>query len=297
MSAAWLLCALCLLAGCGLLAGQLLRRLRTRLLIARRLQGQLARQERFADWLQWLGSSGLGRRLQKLDGETQTLLDRLGWRRSRQRALFAAVQLGLPLLAVVLALLLQHGVDGFWAGHWLVLPLCALGLGYLLPKRFLAVAAARRQQRIAHEISLLIPLLRILFETGLTVEQALRVLSQEGRTLVPHISEELRLILQRVDSGLTLAGELEKTASLLAVDEFSDTCVILRQLLVQGSGALKSLLALKTLLDDRRLTRLQERVSKMSAKMSAVMMVFLFPALLIVLAGPGLTALARALGS
>jgi len=159
------------------------------------------------------------------------------------------------------------------------------------------VAAARRQQRIAHEISLLIPLLRILFETGLTVEQALRVLSQEGRTLVPQISEELRLILQRVDSGLTLAGELEKTANLLAVDEFSDTCVILRQLLVQGSGALKSLLALKNLLDDRRLTRLQERVSKMSAKMSAVMMVFLFPALLIVLAGPGLTALARALGS
>ncbi|POF87586.1 type II secretion system F family protein [Pseudomonas putida] len=297
MSAAWLLCALCLLAGCGLLAAQLLRRLRTRLLIARRLQGQLARQERFGDWLQWLGSTGLGRRLQKLDGETQTLLDRLSWRRSRQRALFAAVQLGLPLLAVVLALLLQHGVDGVWAGHWLVLPLCALGMGYLLPKRFLAVAAARRQQRIAHEISLLIPLLRILFETGLTVEQALRVLSQEGRTLVPQISEELRLILQRVDSGLTLAGELEKTANLLAVDEFSDTCVILRQLLVQGSGALKSLLALKNLLDDRRLTRLQERVSKMSAKMSAVMMVFLFPALLIVLAGPGLTALARALGS
>ncbi|MNC72975.1 hypothetical protein D3C75_1241030 [compost metagenome] len=59
---------------------------------------------------------------------------------------------------------------------------------------------------------------------------------------------------------------------------------------------MKSLLALKDLLDDRRLTRMQERVSKMSAKMSAVMMVFLFPALLIVLAGPGFSALTRALG-
>jgi len=186
---------------------------------------------------------------------------------------------------------------GAWTGHWLVLPLCALGVGYLLPKRLLALAAARRQQRIALEVSLLIPLLRILFETGLAVEQALRVLSHEGRTLVPEISEELRLVLQRVDSGLALAPELEKTAKLLAVDELIDTCVILRQLLVQGSGAMKSLQALKTLLDDRRMTRLQERVSKMSAKMSAVMMIFLFPALLIVLAGPGLTALARALGS
>ncbi|MCY1450002.1 Type II secretion system (T2SS), protein F [compost metagenome] len=140
-------------------------------------------------------------------------------------------------------------------------------------------------------------MLRILFESGLAVEQALRVLSQEGRQLLPALSEELRGVLLRVDSGLALVPELEKTSQLLAVDEFSDTCVILKQLLTQGGGAMKSLLALKQLLDDRRLTGMQERVSKMSGKMSVVMMVFLFPALLIVLAGPGLTALAKALAS
>ncbi|MCO7516121.1 type II secretion system F family protein [Pseudomonas guariconensis] len=294
---ALLLCALCLFVASALLGLQAARQWRARQLVARRLQGQMAREERLGDWLHWLGSTALGRRLQTLDGETQALLDRVGWRRSRQRALFAAVQLGLPLLAVGMTLLLQHGLVGEGPGHWLVLPLCALGVGYLLPKRLLAVAAQRRQQRIALEVSLLIPLLRILFETGLAVEQALRVLSQEGRGLLPEISEELRLVLQRVDSGLALGPELEKSAHLLAVDEFIDTCVILRQLLVQGSGGMKSLQALKALLDDRRLTRLQERVSKMSAKMSAVMMLFLFPALLIVLAGPGFTALARALGS
>ncbi|MBF8723721.1 type II secretion system F family protein [Pseudomonas guariconensis] len=294
---ALLLCALCLFAASVLFGVQALRQLRARQLVARRLQGRLVREERLGDWLHWLGSTSLGQRLQQLDGETQALLDRLGWRRSRQRALFAALQLGLPVVAVALALLLQHGLAGGRVGYWLVLPLCALCIGYLLPKRVLAVAALRRQQRIALEVSLLIPLLRILFETGLAVEQALRVLSHEGRTLVPEISEELRLVLQRVDSGLALGPELEKTAQLLAVDELIDTCVILRQLLVQGSGAMKSLQALKALLDDRRLTRLQERVSKMSAKMSAVMMMFLFPALLIVLAGPGFTALTRALAS
>ncbi|MEW9905013.1 type II secretion system F family protein [Pseudomonas putida] len=288
---AWLICAACLFAGFVLLSLQALREIRARQMVARRLQGQLAREERLRDWLHWLGNSALGRRLQTLDSETQTLLERLGWRRSRHRALFAAVQLGLPVLAAGLTLLLQQG----GLGHGLVLTLCALGIGYLLPKRLLAMAALRRQQRIAQEVSLVIPLLRILFESGLAVEQALRVLSQESRTLVPHVSEELRLVLQRVDSGLALGPELEKTARLLAVDEFIDTCVILRQLLVQGSGAMKSLLGLKTLLDDRRLTRLQERVSKMSAKMSAVMMMCLFPALIIVLAGPGFTALTRAL--
>ena len=294
---ALMLSALCLFVAFALLAWQGTRQVQARQRVLRRLQGRLGRDERLGDWLQWLGSSPLGRRLQRLDGETQALLDRVGWRRSRQRALFAAVQLGLPLLAVGVVLLLAHGVPGENRGHWGVLVLCGLGAGYLLPKRLLVIAAARRQRQIAEEVSLLIPLLRILFETGLAVEQALRVLAHEGRSLVPNISDELRLVLQRVDSGLALGPELEKSARLLAVDELIDTCVILQQLLVQGSGSMKSLLALKELLDDRRLTGLQERVSKMSAKMSAVMMVFLFPALLIVLAGPGFSALARALGS
>jgi tight adherence protein C len=287
--------ALCLFAGFALFGLQALRQWRGRQRVARRLQGGLGRDERLGDWLQWLGSSPLGRRLQRLDGESQVLLDRLGWRRSRQRALFAAVQLGLPVLMLTLVLLMLHSLPGE-QGHWPVLALCALGAGYLLPKRLLALAAARRQRRIGEEVSLLIPLLRILFETGLAVEQALRVLAHEGRSLVPNISDELRLVLQRVDSGLALGLELDKCARQLAVEEFSDACVILQQLLVQGGGSMKSLLALKELLDDRRLTGLQERVSKMSAKMSAVMMVFLFPALLIVLAGPGFSALARALG-
>ena len=292
---ALLVSAVCLFAGFLLLAAQAMRQARARLRVSRRLQGRLAPDERLGEWLHRLGSSRLGRSLQSLDGETQTLLARLGWRRSRQRALFAAVQLGLPLLTGGLVLLLLPGVPGEGSG-WVAV-LCAMGLGYLLPKRLLAVAAARRQQRIAEEVSLLIPLLRILFETGLAVEQALRVLAEEGRSLLPHVSAELRLVLQRVDSGLALGPELDKSAKQLAVDELTDTCAILQQLLIQGRGGLRSLLALKQLLDDRRLTRLQERVSKMSAKMSAVMMVFLFPALLIVLAGPGFSAMARALGS
>lgn len=279
-----------------LLLGTLARQHRRERLVALRLQGQTVQDSEQDGWLQRLGSSSLAQRSLTLDGETRLLLDRIGWRRSRQRSLFAALQIGVPLVALAAALLFQELFNQDSRMPW-VLPVCALGIGYLLPKRILARAAARRQRQIAEEVSSFIPLLRILFDSGLAVEQSLRILGTEGRQLLPALSEELRLILVRVDSGLALAPELEKTAKLLAVDEFSDTCVILQQLLTQGGGAMKSLLALKQLLDDKRLTRLQERISKMSGKMSIVMMVFLFPALLIVLAGPGLTALARAFGS
>ena len=231
-----------------------------------------------------------------MDSETQLLLNRVGWRTASQRSLFAAFQIGTPVAFAGL-IFLGHELFFPGSGNLLIVLLFALAVGYLIPKRMLAYVAKKRQQEVAVEVSTFIPLLRILFESGMAVEQALRVLSQEGRQLLPVLTGELRVMLVRVDSGLELSQELSKTAALLDVDEFNDACVILQQLIQQGGGAMKSLQALKELLDDRRLTRMEEYISKMSAKMSVVMMVFLFPALMIVLAGPSLMAIARAFGS
>ncbi|KAA8715810.1 type II secretion system F family protein [Pseudomonas cannabina] len=287
--------ALMLTAAAFLLLSGIARRRRDERLVEQRLRGIVLRESRFGSLLRLLGDTHVGQRSISLDSETQILLNRIGWRRASKRSLFAACQIGVPvgLMCVValVQLLFFKNIE-----QPLIAPVFALGVGYLLPKRVLAVAAKRRQKQVVLEISTFIPLLRILFESGMAVEQALRVLSSEGKELLPVLSDEIRVVLTRVDSGLELGEELRKTAALLAVDELSDTCVILNQLIHQGGGALKSLLTLKQLIDDRRLTRLQEYISKLSAKMSMVMMAFLFPALLIVLAGPGFIAISRALG-
>ena len=293
---ALLVSVLLLLAAVVLIVGHLLEQRRRQRMVTQRLQGQLTREDRFGSLLRQLGASPLAQRSVSLDNETQTLLNRIGWRKANQRSLFAAFQIGVPIVLLGASVVGQQLLFPHAESKWIA-PVVALGIGYLLPKRILAAAAKARQQRIAREISTFIPLLRILFESGMAVEQSLRVLGTEAQRLLPDLTHELRLILARVDSGLELGEELGKTARLLAVDEFTDTCVILQQLITQGGGAMKSLLALKQLLDDRRLTRLQEYISKMSAKMSVVMMVFLFPALLTVLGGPAFIAIARALNN
>ena len=291
---ALLACALLLLAAAVMVGGQLLENRRRERRVAERLQGRMGSDDRLGTLMRQLGSSALAQRSVSLDNESQTLLNRVGWRKASQRSLFAAFQIGTPIVLLGLTLLSQQILFPHADPAWIA-PMFALGIGYLLPKRVLAAAAKHRQQAIAKEISTFIPLPRILFESGMAVEQSLRVLGNEAQRLLPNLTHELRLILARVDSGLELSEELGKTARLLEVDEFTDTCIILQQLIHQGGGAMKSLLALKQLLDDRRLTRLQEYISKMSAKMSVVMMVFLFPALLIVLGGPAFIGIARAL--
>jgi tight adherence protein C len=292
----FLMSALLFLGALLLVLGSLLEQRRCERLVTQRLQGHVVRASKLSHWLRGLGDSRFGQRSVNIDSETQALLNQLGWRRASQRSLFAASQIGTPMLMFGLVLLFQQVFFPTAENLWLA-PLLGMGLGYLMPKRLLACATKRRQKKITVEISTFIPLLRILFESGMAVEQALRVLSNEAQKILPELTSELRLILARVDSGLELGQELKQAATQLAVDEFSDTCVILQQLIHQGGGAMKSLLALKQLLDDRRLTRQQEYISKMSAKMSIVMMLFLFPALLIVLAGPGFTAIARAFAS
>ncbi|TBV05116.1 type II secretion system protein F [Pseudomonas dryadis] len=245
--------------------------------------------------LRGIGGSSLGRRTLSMDGETLLLLNRLGWRKRSQQSLFSAIQLGTPLLLLLLVLIIQALLHEAPNPAWLA-PAFALGIGYLIPKRVLAKAAKSRQEQLAQEVTTFIPLLRILFDVGMTVEQALRVLSKESQKILPQMTGELRQVLLRVDAGLELGRELRDLAALLEVDEITDCFVILEQLITQGGGAMASLLSLKELIDDRRLTAIEERVSKLSGKMSVAMMVFLFPALLIVLAGPGFIAIIGALG-
>ena len=293
---AYLICAVLLLGAMALLLNNVIQDRLRQQRVMQRLEGDKTGPGKLSLWMRAVGNSKFGQRSVSLDNETQILLNRVGWRTASQRSLFAAFQVCTP---VAFAGLVFLGHELFFpkAGNLLAVLLLALALGYLIPKRLLAYAAKQRQQEVAVEVSTFIPLLRILFESGMAVEQALRVLSQEARQLLPVLTGELRVVLARVDSGLELSLELSKSASLLEVDEFNDTCVILLQLIQQGGGAMKSLQALKELLDDRRMTRMEEYISKMSAKMSVVMMVFLFPALMIVLAGPSFVAISRAFAS
>ena len=293
---AYLICATLLLGALGLVINHMVQDRMRQQRVMQRLDGEKTGPSKFRLWMRALGDSKFGQRSVSLDTETQTLLNRVGWRNASQRSLFAAFQIGTPIAFAGLVFL-GHEVFFPRSGNQLVVLLCALALGYLIPKRMLAYVAKKRQEEVAIEVSTFIPLLRILFESGMAVEQALRVLSSEARQLLPVLTGELRLILSRVDSGLELSQELSKTASMLQVDEFNDTCVILQQLIQQGGGAMKSLQTLKELLDDRRMTRMEEYISKMSAKMSVVMMAFLFPALMIVLAGPSFVAISRAFTS
>lgn len=232
------------------------------------------------------------RKFLEKDDELGLAVWRAGFRTHQQRALMFAMVVILPLVVAVLAAvwLVVAGMQGnnlLYAG--------GIGIaGFLLPKKLILGRAEKRIKLIDDELSLFMQMLRILFDSGLAVEQSLRVLVLEGRKVLPEIGFELETALRRAEQGLGLEGELQTAAAALNHAPFTDVVVVLRQMLTQGGSAKASLGKMIEVMNSKRLTDLQEKVSKLSAKMTIVMVVFFFPALVILIAGPGFISLSGA---
>ena len=228
------------------------------------------------------------------DSELALAMWRAGYRSAAQRATLYGIQVILPIVAMVLTGLwiLIHG----YTQNGLLIGVSIVIVSVLMPKRVINGRANDRLKRIDDELSLFVQMLRILFDAGLAVEQALRVMANEAKLVLPELVLELDPILRRAEQGLDLENELGGAAAALDHANFTDVTVIIRQMLKQGGSARASLTKLIEVMESRRLTDMQEKVSKLTARMTVVMVVFFFPALVILLAGPGFISIGDAMG-
>src|SRR3989344_757135 len=114
------------------------------------------------------------------------------------------------------------------------------------------------------------------------------------RSILRNLAEEFAWVLQRIQHGQERGDALEELARRLDVDELTETVSMLKQAARYGGNLRESLMRYVKMMEERRMTSLRDKVGKMSAKLSIVMMLFMFPALLLFLAGPGFLALINA---
>lgn len=245
---------------------------------------------------QRMGHSKLANLLPKIEHtETVQLLKQAGWYTASGRSFFYLATWLVPFTLTIVTLIILYvqsaGLDNqAWAKVFI-----AGTIGYLLPKHILRRRAKERRSRLSREMPTAIHLLRMLFDAGLSTEHAIRVLHQEGRLLAPELASELKKVLRQIDAGLEPAEALAEMAAPLEVNELDDLVAILKQVSRHGGNIRETLVKFAQLIEERQLSALREYVNVLSGKMSVVMMVFLFPALLIFLAGPGFMALAKGL--
>lgn len=241
--------------------------------------------ERFIERLSILPSSK--------DSEILKLLVQAGYR-GRARIIFnAIIRLGPVLTAILLLLInLLQGQDLF---RCLTFALFGFAFFYVGIRYLLRWLATRRRKLISKEITTFLHMLVMLFDSGLSLEHSLRIMVEQASDIMPQLAQELERVLARIGAGQDQGEALMSMSQMLDIPELSEAVAMLKQVAQQGGNVRDSIMRYAALIEERQFSLLRERVSKLSAKMTIVMMIFMFPALMIFIAGPGFIGLGKAL--
>lgn len=230
------------------------------------------------------------------DGEAARLLLQAGWRSPQARLLWYGFQMLLPVLLASSVLLYWFtSTSPQRAVMTLMLAFVAAAFAFLIPRWVLRGAAAKRQARIKREVPLFIHLLALLFDAGLSTRQAFASMVREGRGVLPELGREFEMVLRQLEAGAETSETLKGLGDMLGVEDLSSVLAVLRQVDRYGGEIRQPLLEILSVLEERRSLDMRERVNLISGRMTVIMVMFFFPALLIFIAGPAFSAIIRAL--
>ncbi len=244
-------------------------------------------------WLERFGRALSGGRLETvlLANEDRLLLDLAGWNTRRGTAIY----LGLRLLLAVLVLALVLTFSSVTGLARIMVIIGALAAGLLLPKFVLSSLVKRRRRAVETELPLLVDLLRLLQGVGFSMDQSLQTLGDKLRDALPVLGSELQEANVAYTHGRTRAQSLRRLSEVYADDDLTSLMQLILQVHAHGGAVQEPLRQFSLRLREQRRNTLKEKVGKLSVKMTVVMMLTLLPALMLVLAGPALVALATTL--
>jgi tight adherence protein C len=172
---------------------------------------------------------------------------------------------------------------------WFGAVAAALG-AFELPWAGVAILARARRARIQASVPDMIDLLVSCVEAGLGIDGAFRQVAQELAVSSPELARELAVANAEMTAGLSRADALARLDARLGVEEITALVGVLGQAERFGAGVGPSLRAHAQLSRRRRALHAEQRAARASPLLTVVMILFILPALFVVLLGPTVVA-------
>jgi tight adherence protein C len=187
---------------------------------------------------------------------------------------------------VVLAIVVSVSVFLVFRRGGIALALIGLVLGFMLPDFWLARRTKHRQKVIRNGLPDALDLFIVCLEAGSSLDQAIVKASDELDIAYPALAEELRLITTEIRAGKPRLEAFKNFAERTRVDDVRALVAMLVQTDRFGTSVAQ---ALRTHADTARTKRRQvaeEKAAKLTVKLVIPLVLFLFPALYVVVLGP-----------
>ena len=169
------------------------------------------------------------------------------------------------------------------------------GFGFLAPDLWLSSATAKRKDQIRKGLPDTLDMLVISVESGLGLDAAFQRVGDEMRMVHPLLSEELQLVTLESQMGIPRNEALVNLTTRTGLDEVRSLVAIINQAERFGTSIARALRNQSDALRVKRRQAAEERAQKTTVKLMAPLILFIFPAILVVLAGPAALKMIEAL--
>jgi len=170
----------------------------------------------------------------------------------------------------------------------IVFPIAAGVAGWFGPSFFLDYMVSARQQRIREGLPDTLDLIVVCVEAGLALDQAMQHVSRELMDVHPDISREVEMVNLEIRGGKRRAEALRGLADRTGEPELSKLVAVMIQTDRFGTSIADSLRTHADFMRVRRRQEAEERAAKVGVKLVFPIFFLILPAMLIVVAGPGL---------
>ena len=235
--------------------------------------------EKIADF--FLGEKDLPEKYTKL----RQLLHSAGYPWERALRVFLGVRIFLAMLLGAMTLL-------FCATSLTSLPQMLLmtalftALGYTLPKIYLQRKATARTMEIQEALPDTLDLLVVCVEAGLSLDAAFIRVAKEQSDQGLLIGDELQLMTNEVQAGVARKEAMTRLAERIGVEEMKGLLTFLMQTEELGGSVARSLRVYADTMRDKRTQKAEEAARKAVIKLMFPIVLFILPALFLVIFAP-----------
>jgi tight adherence protein C len=173
---------------------------------------------------------------------------------------------------------------------------CCGILGMIGPSFWLDQKKSKRQASFRRALPDALDLLVICLEGGLSLTGALRRMGGELRTAHPMLAAELHIVQREVQLGRTTGDALRKMGERADLEEIRGLASVIIQAEKYGASLVYSLRVHSEMLRVKRMQQAEEKAQQAATKVLFPTVLFILPAMFVVILGPALIHVSRILG-
>ncbi len=217
-----------------------------------------------------------------------------GFRQPQAQTLFLASKSVCAVVGVVAGL--AAGLSAQWSAAMIAgAAAFGAGAGMMLPGIWLSLAVGNRMTKLRNGLPDTLDLLVVSVEAGLALDAALKRVGEEMASVHSDLSDELRIATMETQMGLPRNEALSNMARRTGLDEVRSLVSVITQAEKFGTSVARALRNQATALRTKRRQRAEEKAQKTAVKLMIPLVMFIFPAMFVVLGGPAAINIMKAL--